>query len=157
MSYLPSFLRGLFKFLSDPNQEVQSATQGLLNKILAEIKEIARIKKTLAVDHNAKFSKELKPSTSSVRSTPSCRGEGEVIDHLNKTTLHESPNDGFHDSDRDGSDSQFSAEGVKEGQEDDWQPGQDVQIDHLKILELLLSILAEPCGERTFTSGQPCC
>ena len=157
VSYLPSFLRGLFKFLSDPNQEVHSATQGLLKKMLAEIKDIARIKRDLAASCNAKLNKAIKPSTSSANSTSSSRGEDEFIDHSNKSTLHESPSDKLHGPDRDGSDSQLSVDDIKQEQGDDWQPGQDIQIDHLKILEILLSILAEPCGKGIFTSGQLNC
>lgn len=153
VSYLPSFLKGLFKFLSDPNQEVHSATQGLLNKMLAEIKDIARIKRNLAANCNAKFNRDPKPSTPSTKSTSSSRGEGQVIDHLDKATPHESPSDNLHGPDKDDSDSQLSVDDIKEEQGDDWQPGQDVQVDYLKILEILLSILAEPCGKKIFFSG----
>lgn len=36
--YLPAFLGGLFKFLSDPNRDVHVATQGALERFLTEIK-----------------------------------------------------------------------------------------------------------------------
>ena len=45
VSYLPEFLGGLFKFLSDPNRDVHVATQGALERFLGEIKRISRIKK----------------------------------------------------------------------------------------------------------------
>jgi hypothetical protein len=32
--------------------------------------------------------------------------------------------------------------------DDDWIPGQDVQVDHAKILDILVSFLSEPSGEK---------
>src|SRR5690606_34777384 len=45
VTFLPEFLEGLFKFLSDPNKDVQVATQDALEGFLSEIKRIARIMK----------------------------------------------------------------------------------------------------------------
>lgn len=43
VSYLPEFLDGLLKYLSDPNPDVKIATENVLNDFLREIKHIARV------------------------------------------------------------------------------------------------------------------
>ena len=57
--YLPAFLGGLFKFLSDPNRDVHVATQGALERFLNEIKRIARIKR--GIEESRKAQSDSKP------------------------------------------------------------------------------------------------
>jgi len=65
VSYLPDFLGGLFKFLSDSNQDVHTATQVALEKFLAEIKKIARLKRGLALSKRSQVEETTKLSDSS--------------------------------------------------------------------------------------------
>ena len=121
--YLPAFLGGLFKFLSDPNRDVHVATQGTLERFLNEIKKIARIKRGIAESRKGNSDDQAKRSNSSDsasirtdRSTPN--GKSDIVD-----------------GDYGG------------GHEDgDWVPGQDVQVDHSKILEILVAFLDSSSG-----------
>ena len=115
--YLPAFLGGLFKFLGDPNRDVSVATQGLLERFLNEIKKIAKIKRGLAARRlqNAEDGHQ----ASQVGSSAS------VEESSNDNAIADSEDGTEHDSR--GND--YSG---------DWIPGQDVQVDHTKILDILL-------------------
>ena len=122
--YLPAFLGGLFKFLSDPNRDVHVATQGALERFLNEIKKIARIKKGLAESRRGQSDDHVKRSNSS--DSGSVQTERSVVNDHSAIADGDSP--GPHDS--------------HDGQADgDWVPGQDVQVDHSKILEILVAFL----------------
>ena len=130
--YLPAFLGGLFKFLSDPNRDVHVATQGTLERFLNEIKRIARIKRTMAETRKETIDDQAKGSDSS---------ESASI-HSEKSTLNEKSDvvDGDYGGDRDD----------KSGHEDgDWVPGQDIQVDHSKILEILVAFLDSSSGMKS--------
>ena len=157
VSYLPSFLKGLFRFLSDPNQEVHSATQRLLGRILNDIQKVARIKKSVASNQGNKLSKDAKSSAFSPRSTNSSIDEREAIGKFTEGSPREVSNDDVHDSDSDRSVSQLLAEDLREEQGDDWQPDQDIQIEYLKILEILVSLLTDAHGEAVPTTSCFCC
>ncbi len=127
--YLPAFLGGLFKFLSDPNRDVHVATQGTLERFLNEIKKIARIKRGLAENRKGNSDDQAKHSSSSDSASI----------HTDRSTLNEKSDivDGDFGGGRD----------EKGGHEDgDWVPGQDVQVDHSKILEILVAFLDSSSG-----------
>ncbi len=130
VSYLPAFLGGLFKFLSDPNRDVHVATQGALERFLNEVKKIARIKRGIAESRKDHSEAKAKPSNSSdsasVRTDHSTLNEKSDIAEADSNT----PNDGQGEN-LDG---------------DDWVPGQDVQVDHPKILEILVAFLEPSSG-----------
>lgn len=131
VSYLPAFLGGLFKFLSDQNRDVHVATQGALERFLNEIKKIARIKRGVAESHKAPSDGRIKLSVSS--DTASI--------HTDHSTLYERPDVAEAESGmRDGSQASQT--------EEDWVPGQDVQVDHSKILEILVTFLDSSSGLR---------
>ncbi|KAJ9094847.1 hypothetical protein QFC19_007776 [Naganishia cerealis] len=50
VSYLPEFLDGLLKYLSDPNPDVKIATETVLADFLREIKHIARVQQRISQD-----------------------------------------------------------------------------------------------------------
>ncbi|MCJ1235443.1 hypothetical protein MMC14_003411 [Varicellaria rhodocarpa] len=124
--YLPAFLGGLFKFLSDPNRDVHVATQGALERFLTEIKKISKIKRGLAESRKSNSEGKIKRTNSS--DSASIRTDQST---LNEKSLN---------TDGDG---EASDRGNADG---DWIPGQDVQVDHPKILEILVSFL-EPSSE----------
>src|SRR5277367_5554225 len=64
VSYLPEFLGGLFKFLSDPNRDVHVATSGALERFLSEIKRISRIKKGIEESRKSRSDGKRKRSIS---------------------------------------------------------------------------------------------
>ena len=129
--YLPAFLGGLFKFLSDPNRDVHVATQGALERFLNEIKKIAKIRKSL--DHSRKNQLGGHAKRSASSDTASVRTEGSGLNNESAVVDYDSP----------------AAAGVLEGQFDgDWVPGQDVQVDYSKILEILVTFLDESSEEQ---------
>lgn len=124
VSYLPEFLAGLFKFLSDPNRDVHVATQGALERFLSEIKRISRVKKGLEESRKSRSDGKRKRS--------------ESMDSENSMV----PEAG---ADEDEDESTTAAE-KEETDEDDWVPGQDVQVRFNEILEILTANLDSPLG-----------
>ena len=121
--YLPSFLGGLFKFLSDPNRDVYVATQGLLERFLSDIKKIAKVKRGIAQSRRSRASQR-KPTPSSQADSATGRGNASMdnaIDDSESGTAQDEPNDADED-------------------DGDWIPGQDVQVDHAQILDILLKL-----------------
>ncbi len=130
--YLPAFLGGLFKFLSDPNRDVHVATQGALERFLNEIRKIAKIKRGLAESRKGQGDDQAKGSNSS--DSGSVRTERSSINEKS---------DAIDDGSGGGQDE-------KSGQGDgDWVPGQDVQVNHPKILEILVAFLDSSSGTKT--------
>ncbi|RDW65877.1 VAC14 family protein [Aspergillus mulundensis] len=128
VSYLPEFLAGLIKFLGDSNRDVNVATQGLLDRFLAEIKRIARLKKGLAESRKGQGSdnrRSMTSNNSSLATDPTIAIDAESNDNA------------IEDSEAD-----FAVE-EEEGlnSDGDWIPGQDVQIDHPKILDILVGFV----------------
>lgn len=121
VSFLPEFLEGLFRFLSDPTRDVRVATQGALERFLSEIKRISRIKK--GIEESRKSRDESKR-----KRTGSMDSENSVA-----------PEAGDDASDT-GDDHAVSSD-------DDWIPGQDVQVRHKEILETLTANLDSPSGK----------
>ena len=126
--YLPEFIGGLFKFLSDPNKDVHIATQGALERFLNEIKKIARIKRGIAESRKEQSDDRARQSNSS--DSASLNTDRSVID---KSAI----------ADDDSTLGQDEKGGEGDG---DWVPGQDVQIDHSRILEILVAFLDSPSG-----------
>lgn len=127
--YLPAFLGGLINFLNDSNKDVHVATQGVLEQFLNEIKRIAKIKRGIAQSHKGHGDDRGKDSSSSdSASVGTDRSLNEKSDIL--------------DGDSAGAREEKSGRG-----DDDWVPGQDVQVDHSKILEILVAFLDPSSGK----------
>ena len=129
--YLPAFLGGLFRFLSDPNRDVHVATQGALERFLNEIKKVARIKKGMV--GNRKGRREGQPKRSDSSDSGSMQTEGSAGN--DNSAIADGDSTGHHDS----------QSGPAEG---DWVPGQDVQVDHSQILEILVAFLDSSSEEQ---------
>ena len=137
VSYLPEFLEGLIKFLGGPNKDVNIATQGLLDRFLSEIKRITRLKK--GIEESRKGQKSNRQSASS--------------DTMSNTTGQDSQADGASDRRFDiaadsASDSTLDDELAQT--DGDWIPGQDVQIDHPKILNILVGFVNTTYGKNGY-------
>lgn len=113
VTYLPDFLGGLLKFLSDTNRDVHTATQQCLDKFLHEIKRIAGVKKGIAESKKSKEHGKRK------------REESEDMDSLVPEEGDEIEEDSLAGDEDAGS------------IEEDWVPGQDVEINYKAILEIL--------------------
>ena len=118
VTYLPEFLGSLLKFLSDPNRDVHQATQACLDKFLNEIKRIARIKKGIADSKKSKGDGKRKREESI--DSGSAQAGLEEGDEIAST---------------------LAAEEDETSSEDDWVPGQDVQINYKAVLEILTNFL----------------
>ncbi|KAI9643345.1 hypothetical protein NHQ30_007964 [Ciborinia camelliae] len=123
VSFLPEFLGGLFKFLSDPNRDVHVATQGAIERFLGEIKRISRIKKGIEESRKSR-------SDTKRKRTGSMDSEGSLA-----------PDAGGDD------DSQMDLDDKDISSDDDWVPGQDVHVNHKEILEILTANLDTPLEE----------
>ena len=126
--YLPAFLGGLFRFLSDPNKDVRTATHGALERFLNEIRKIAKIRRGIAESRKGHSDDRARHSNSSdsasVQTGGSVNEKSAIVD-----------------------DDSALGQDEKIGQDDgDWIPGQDVHIDHPKILEILVAFLDSPSG-----------
>ncbi|KFY48178.1 hypothetical protein V495_01550 [Pseudogymnoascus sp. VKM F-4514 (FW-929)] len=117
VTYLPEFLGGLFRFLSDPNRDVHVATSGALERFLSEIKRISRIKKGIQDSRKSKS-----------RSDGGKRKRSDSTDS-------ESGLDEFDNEEDEGS--LAANEEKAASSDDDWIPGQEVPINFNEILEIL--------------------
>ena len=155
VAYLPSFLGGLLRFLSDPNQDVHTTTKVALDRFLTEIKKISAVKKGIAESKRSKEEIGRKVSGDSTAIVDSPRSDTAAIDDttptLEKQTVNGEENDGQDEKvSVDGASSLTAGSEIdRDGRdiEDEWIPGQDVQIDYQKILDILLTFLSESSEE----------
>ena len=154
VAYLPSFLGGILKFLTDSNADVHTMTKACLDRFLQEIKKIAGIKRDVAESRRSQAESGRKASFSTTLS-----GKGAKSDEVNSVK-----SDGdVENVDEDGAllnddakstmsgsitstiiDDNMEEEDADAGEE--WIPGQDVIVDHSKILQILLDFLQDSAG-----------
>ncbi|KAF4512193.1 hypothetical protein G6O67_001367 [Ophiocordyceps sinensis] len=123
VTYLPDFLGGILKFLSDQNTDVRTATHACLDKFLNEIKRIARVKKGILESRNSREGGNSRRQDSA--ETGSIRPDLEEGD--------EGDSEALNDDD--------------DSIEEDWIPGQDVEINYKEVLEILTATLDSPLEE----------
>jgi len=156
VAYLPSFLGGLLKFLVDSNDDVKTSTKHTLDRFLIEVKKIAAVNKGIAESKRSRGEKARKASDSSfvIDSPPPQDAEVEAdLSHSREdrqSGLLAAPEDEQRPSSSepeldDDASSITAAEDDEDGGtlEDEWIPGQDVQIDYQRILEILVNFLAD--------------
>jgi len=137
VSYLPTFLAGLIKFLGDPNKDVHVATQNLLDRFLNEIKRIARIKRGIAESRKSKEGSARQAAQSEDASVVTDNSaEAQSNEHAVVDSVSDFPDD----------DQTQAIDG-------DWVPGQDTNVDHPKILEILVDFVDTKYG----TEPRPRC
>ncbi|GLA00681.1 PtdIns(3,5)P(2) sythesis regulation factor [Aspergillus niger] len=129
ISYLPEFLGGLIKFLGDPNRDVNVATQALLDRFLSEIKRIARLKKGIEESRKGQGSDIRQSATSDSMSVATTTDQTVAVES-------EVTDNAIEDSE---AGSVTDEEGLHV--DGDWIPGQDVQIDYAKILDILVGFV----------------
>lgn len=143
VAYLPRFLAGLFKFLSDQHQDVHTATQAALDRFLSEIKKIARIKRGIAESRKSHGEDGFRRSSSSLPSGPDAESDAESGVVPDRQGSFDEKDDDSMDSESVAVEDEKSASG-----DGDWVPGQDVQVDHPKILDILVKFLGAPYGDK---------
>jgi vacuole morphology and inheritance protein 14 len=118
ISHLPAFLKGLIMFLSDPNDDVRTATNKALINFLQEIHKVSEVKKTLKVRKSSRV------DDSETASGNSPDGPDGPLSAKAKGKMPESlPED---------------VEAT-----DDWLPGQDTRIDFPLILDILIMFVGD--------------
>ena len=125
--YLPAFLGGLFKFLSDPNRDVHIATQGALERFLNEIRKISKIKRGI---------EESKRSGSRIRINRIHSSQSTSLASDRSMDGDEKSEGGNENDDIDEADST----------DEEYMPGQDVHVDYPKILDILVEFLDPTSG-----------
>ncbi|SPO01317.1 probable enzyme activator VAC14 [Cephalotrichum gorgonifer] len=119
VAYLPDFLGGLLKFLSDSNKDVHVATRNCLDKFLNEIKRISHVRKGISESKKSKDGRTRRAMS------------------LDGDSMHSELEEG----DEVGSDDEDGSSEV------DWIPGQDVHINYRAVLEILTANLDSPLEE----------
>ncbi|KAH7343417.1 vacuolar protein 14 C-terminal Fig4p binding-domain-containing protein [Rhizoctonia solani] len=135
VTYLPEFLDGLLKYLSDPTEDVKAMTENVLADFLLEIQEITNLQKRkeerarvvreafAAQNERAEDSKAAQPGADADNelSRGAFMPDGEAkptVDAANK-----------------------APEGEAAHESGAWVPGQGVKVDHAAIVEILIDQL----------------
>ncbi|KAG8680572.1 hypothetical protein FRC09_018136, partial [Ceratobasidium sp. 395] len=136
VTYLPEFLDGLLKYLSDPTEDVRVAAENVLSDFLLEIQEITLLQKRKedkaraareAANTNADKSEEAKTTTPAAETENEQLGRGAFMpDGETKltvdTTVQKPEVEAPHDTGA-------------------WVPYQGVKVDHAAIVEILIDQL----------------
>ncbi|KZT24580.1 ARM repeat-containing protein [Neolentinus lepideus HHB14362 ss-1] len=138
VTYLPEFLDGLLKYLSDPTEDVKNQTENVLADFLREIRDVTLVRKRNEEQSRLKQEAEVSEAQSQRDSerdplpdgTASYTERVPFISEKEESTLAE---DGPTRED-DGSTSELRDTGV-------WIPGQGVKIDYGAIVDILIGQL----------------
>ncbi|KAF9480691.1 ARM repeat-containing protein [Pholiota conissans] len=133
ITYLPEFLDGLMKYLSDPTEDVRVATENLLADFLRELRDVTIVSQQL----------EQQGKKTPAESLRRGRGDGEKLPDL---TLENTERQLYmlenEEHERSTQSSRFgNREDVSDVDDQDvgaWIPGQGVRIDYAAIIEILI-------------------
>ncbi|KAJ6515526.1 vacuolar protein 14 C-terminal Fig4p binding-domain-containing protein [Mycena sanguinolenta] len=137
ISYLPEFLDGLLKYLSDPTEDVRVATETLLADFVREIRDISAVRK------RAEEQTRSKRDSASIRHSDlggDDRLEEFSVDHSERSAFIADNEDHLAYGDESAlkddapSDIDYRDSGA-------WVPGQGVKIDYDSIIEILIQQL----------------
>lgn len=156
VAFLPSFLGGLLRFLTDPNTDVHTTTKAALARFLSEIRKIAAVKKGIA---------RSRKSTDDFAARRASGSSSAALDHASPAdAAQEQPVDGDKRDRADGGEHHSNdaassltvaddeAQGIDDS-EDEWIPGQDVKIEYSRILDILVTHLSESTQEEIQTTA----
>lgn len=155
VSFLPAFLGGLLKFLSDPNQDVHTTTKVALDRFLTEIKKIAAIKRNVTESRKTASIKARRNSDFSVDNSAQAKTDDLETSNIGADDVAvddvaEDANETSQDTPDDDDAQSTSSTALEDGDgdvEEEYIPGQDVQVDHTKILEILLNFQRDSSEE----------
>jgi len=154
VAYLPSFLGGLLKYLTDSNLDVHQYTKHALDKFLVEIKKIAAVKKGIAESRRTRESKRKLSNSSPPFEDSQTLEKSEIEVVENEEPKEDVQGDGEEvvaaGAVSDGSSSVTASDDERDDEdaEDEWIPGQDVPVDYQKILDILITFLSESQNEQ---------
>ncbi|KAI0677307.1 ARM repeat-containing protein [Trametes maxima] len=141
ITYLPEFLDGLLKYLSDPTDDVRVATEGLLADFLREIRDVT------VVQRRQEEQVRVKRETTVTESSRRVDGEKlpEItMDHPERGAFIPEHDDVF-DNDLENHDERHDEPDIRDIGA--WVPGQGVRIDYAAIVEILLQQLDDQHDE----------
>ncbi|KAI0353073.1 ARM repeat-containing protein [Trametes cingulata] len=143
ITYLPEFLDGLLKYLSDPTDDVRVATESLLAEFLREIRHVTMVQKRQ--EEQARARREATITESSRRADGDREKLPEItMDHPERGAFISEHDDVFDNDLEDSSDRHDDQETRDTGA---WVPGQGVRIDYAAIVEILLQQLDDQHDE----------
>ncbi|KAH9482513.1 Protein VAC14-like protein [Psilocybe cubensis] len=136
ITYLPEFLDGLLKYLSDPTEDVRVATENLLADFLRELRDVTIV------------SRQLNQQTKSKAPTDSLRKadvDGEKLPDLTRENAERALYMLENDEHRSANNHLGGGEDYYSDEDDRdigaWIPGQGVRVDYAAIIEILLEQL----------------
>lgn len=130
VTFLPSFLDGLIKYLSDPNTDVRIATAKVLSDFLREIQEAAEL---------GRVRKE---------------AEARMAERQQAKAAKASPAEGRDDNVETALSEKDDGEKAEAAEEIEWISAQEVRIDYAAIMEILLNHISYPDDEIQATTQQ---
>lgn len=146
ISYLPSFLGGLFTFLGDAHKDVRVITKSLLDQLLQEVVRVANIHQKLREYNLAKERKQMLDKKYDANLAK--KVDGALIAEKKKSLLNAlgtlSVEEGTSRTDNleDIQPSDVGARFEDENDGEEYIPGQDIHINFPEIIEILLNNLA---------------
>ncbi|KAI0638415.1 ARM repeat-containing protein [Trametes polyzona] len=143
ITYLPEFLDGLLKYLSDPTDDVRVATEGLLADFLREIRDVTMVQKRQ--EEQARAKREAAMAESSRRNDGDRDKLPDItLDHSERAAFIPEHDDIF-DNDLEHQDDRNDDPEIRDTGA--WMPGQGVRIDYAAIVEILLQQLDDQHDE----------
>ncbi|PWN35625.1 ARM repeat-containing protein, partial [Meira miltonrushii] len=134
VTYLPQFLDGLLRYLSDPNTDVRVATAKVLADFLREIQEAAEVAR-------ARREAALRKGNTQKATTSTHKETQDQGDSTSEVGLGlESPKQ--------------EGDTTSNEVEEEWVPAQEVRIDYSAIMEILLNHVGGPDEEIQATTQQ---
>lgn len=160
ITFLPNFLDPLIRFLMNNSPaDVRLETENLLNILLKEVVSIAKVKYDVKINHLSKEREKTK-TQKNVKEDQNGNKDDKLIEDVNKLDFNDSSSVKsnsttiIHHNEEKGSQlnlvnlnqglqevSAFQTEGEDNDEDDEFLSGQDIFIDHPKIIEILLSFL----------------
>ncbi|KAL4247019.1 VAC14 family protein [Abortiporus biennis] len=139
ISYLPEFLEGLLKYLSDPTEDVRIATEKLLGDFLREIRDVTIVQKQHEEQLRAKREAEIaelarKAEAEKEKLPDITMAHPERASFIPETDNDDSP----YENDLDSEAPLEEHESESERDLGTWVPGQGVKIDYGAIVSILI-------------------
>lgn len=135
ISYLPEFLDGLLKYLSDPTEDVRVATENLLADFLREIRDVTVVSRQLD-QYTMRTSVEFtRRADATLEKLPDL-----TLDNAERALFILENDDQSHQASESAVKEDSSPE-INDRDTGAWIPGQGVQIDFASIIEILIQQL----------------
>lgn len=156
ISYLPTFLSGLFTYLGDSHKDVRVITHSLIDVLLHEVERVANIQKQLK-EHETEIQRQ--KHASMMDSTPIKRTDGALISERKKSLINALEQLSTNEKAAGSVDASSAIENVNSDPTDSladstemskignnrygdiYIPGQDIHLDFPKIIEILVNNL----------------